>query len=210
MIERLSFHGPAAVSELARPLPLSLPAAMQHLGVLESAGLVRTKKTGRVRTCAIDVQALGLIEQWINARRIEWEQRLDRLGDYPENNLESEGEGEMAIRQLKRVATVPVPQTLRPLKISRVIPARRSNDRVPRVEFCRPRETLVLSGNLHNPSRQSRNERRRCIRRLHALACRRGALRLHGRFVEIVPEARLVIDMRIDDSAGNAVVPRLY
>ena len=91
MIERLS-RGPAAVSELARPLPMSLPAAMQHLGVLESAGLVRTKKTGRVRTCAIDVQALGLIEQWINARRIEWEQRLDRLGEYLKT-LESEGEG---------------------------------------------------------------------------------------------------------------------
>jgi DNA-binding transcriptional ArsR family regulator len=81
MVERLS-RGPAPVSELARPLPMSLPAAMQHLGVLEAAGLVRSAKAGRVRTCAIEPQALSQAEQWINARRIEWDHRLDRLGDY--------------------------------------------------------------------------------------------------------------------------------
>src|ERR1700761_4578109 len=81
MMERLSL-GPAAVSELARPLPMSLPAAMQHLNVLEAAGLVRSQKIGRGRTCAIEPQALNQAEQWINARRIEWEHRLDRLGDY--------------------------------------------------------------------------------------------------------------------------------
>ncbi|HLY54511.1 MAG TPA: metalloregulator ArsR/SmtB family transcription factor [Stellaceae bacterium] len=81
IVERLS-RGPAPVSELARPLPMSLPAAMQHLSVLEAAGLVRSEKIGRVRTCAIEPQALSQAEQWINARRIEWERRLDRLGDY--------------------------------------------------------------------------------------------------------------------------------
>jgi DNA-binding transcriptional ArsR family regulator len=90
MVERLS-RGPARVSELARPLPMSLPAAMQHLGVLEAAGLVRSEKAGRVRTCAIDPGALSLAEQWINARRIEWEHRLDRLDEYLKT-LESEGE----------------------------------------------------------------------------------------------------------------------
>ncbi|HUO11451.1 MAG TPA: metalloregulator ArsR/SmtB family transcription factor [Caulobacteraceae bacterium] len=90
MVERLS-RGPTAVSELARPLPMSLPAAMQHLGVLEAAGLVRSQKSGRVRTCAIEPGALSLAEQWINARRIEWEHRLDRLGDYLKS-LESEGD----------------------------------------------------------------------------------------------------------------------
>src|SRR5581483_11317084 len=83
MVERLS-RGPAPVTELARPLPMSLPAAMQHLSVLEEAGLVRTEKIGRVRTCAIDPRALSRAEQWINARRIEWERRLDRLGAYLE------------------------------------------------------------------------------------------------------------------------------
>jgi DNA-binding transcriptional ArsR family regulator len=81
MVERLS-RGPAPVSELARPLPMSLPAAMQHLGVLEGAGLVQSEKVGRVRTCAIKAEALSQAEQWINARRVEWENRLDRLGDY--------------------------------------------------------------------------------------------------------------------------------
>jgi DNA-binding transcriptional ArsR family regulator len=92
MVERLS-RGPAPVSELARPLPMSLPAAMQHLGVLEAAGLVQTEKTGRVRTCAIAPGALSLAEQWINDRRIEWEHRLDRLGDYLKT-LENEGESD--------------------------------------------------------------------------------------------------------------------
>jgi len=92
MVERLS-RGPAPVSELARPLPMSLPAALQHLGVLEAAGLVRSHKVGRVRTCAIEPRALSLAEQWINARRVEWEHRLDRLGAYLQT-LESEGDGD--------------------------------------------------------------------------------------------------------------------
>jgi len=81
IVARLSL-GPAPVSELARPLPMSLPAAMQHLNVLEAAGLVRSQKIGRVRTCAIEPRALSQAEQWINARRIELEHRLDRLGEY--------------------------------------------------------------------------------------------------------------------------------
>ena len=81
MVERLSL-GPAPVSELARPLPMSLPSAMQHLGVLEAAGLVRSEKIGRVRTCSIQADTLSLAERWINARRLEWERRLDRLGEY--------------------------------------------------------------------------------------------------------------------------------
>ena len=90
MVERLS-RGPAPVSELARPLPMSLPAAMQHLGILEAAGLVRSKKDGRVRTCAIEPRAFGQLEQWLSARRTEWEQRLDRLDDYV-MTLENEGD----------------------------------------------------------------------------------------------------------------------
>ena len=83
MVERLA-RGPASVSELAKPLAMSLPAVMQHLAVLEESGLVRSQKIGRVRTCQINPQALSLAEQWINQRRIEWERRLDRLGEYLE------------------------------------------------------------------------------------------------------------------------------
>ena len=96
MVERLTL-GPAPVSELARPLPMSLPSAMQHLGVLEAAGLVRSEKIGRVRTCAIEPAALTLVEQWVNARRSEWEQRLDRLGTYLES-LEIKGEDDVTTR----------------------------------------------------------------------------------------------------------------
>ena len=81
MVERLG-HGPASVSELARPLAMSMPAVLQHLQMLEASGLVRSEKTGRVRTCRIEPAALSLAEQWINARRIDWQRKLDRLGDY--------------------------------------------------------------------------------------------------------------------------------
>ena len=78
MVERLS-QGPASVSELARPLAMSLPAAMQHLQVLESSGLVQTEKIGRVRTCRLELKKLSLVQHWINERRALWEARLDRL-----------------------------------------------------------------------------------------------------------------------------------
>jgi DNA-binding transcriptional ArsR family regulator len=81
MVERLS-RGPASVSELAKPLTMSLPAVMQHLQVLEASGLVRSAKVGRVRTCRIEPKALRAAEQWIAARRTAWERRLDRLGEY--------------------------------------------------------------------------------------------------------------------------------
>jgi len=90
MLQRLS-RGPATVSELAHPLAISLPAVMQHLAVLESSGLVRSRKAGRVRTCQINPRALGMAEQWINQRRIEWELRLERLGHYLET-LKTKGE----------------------------------------------------------------------------------------------------------------------
>jgi DNA-binding transcriptional ArsR family regulator len=80
MVERLS-TGPASVSELARPLEMSLAAVVQHVQVLESCGLVRSEKVGRVRTCSIEPAALRSAEAWITERRTTWERRLDRLGD---------------------------------------------------------------------------------------------------------------------------------
>jgi DNA-binding transcriptional ArsR family regulator len=81
MVDRLT-RGPASVSELARPLEMSLPAVVQHLHVLESSGLVRSQKLGRVRTCTIEPAALRAAERWIADRRTFWEQSLDRLGEY--------------------------------------------------------------------------------------------------------------------------------
>ena len=81
IVERLS-RGPASVSELAEPLPMSLPAVVQHLQVLEATGLVRSEKVGRVRTCHLQLKQLDGAVDWISARRAEWERRLDRLGEY--------------------------------------------------------------------------------------------------------------------------------
>jgi DNA-binding transcriptional ArsR family regulator len=81
IIERLC-KGPASVSELAAPLPMSLPAVVQHLKLLESSGIVRSEKSGRVRTCRIELAALDRAERWLGERRATWEGRLDRLGDY--------------------------------------------------------------------------------------------------------------------------------
>jgi DNA-binding transcriptional ArsR family regulator len=81
MVERLC-RGPASVSELARPLAMSLAAVLQHVQVLEASGLIRSQKTGRVRTCSINPAVLRSAEQWISEQRIGWERRLDRLGEY--------------------------------------------------------------------------------------------------------------------------------
>jgi DNA-binding transcriptional ArsR family regulator len=81
MVERLG-RGPASVSELAVPLSMSLPAVMRHLRVLESSGLVRSEKAGRVRTCRINPSALRTAEDWLAGRRAELAAGLDRLGAY--------------------------------------------------------------------------------------------------------------------------------
>jgi DNA-binding transcriptional ArsR family regulator len=72
--------GPATVSELAKPLPMSLPGVMLHLKVLEESGLIKSEKVGRVRTCRIEPQILSEAERWISERRRMWERNLDRLG----------------------------------------------------------------------------------------------------------------------------------
>jgi DNA-binding transcriptional ArsR family regulator len=89
IVERL-VRGAATVSELAAPLPMSLPAAMGHQKVLEDAGLVISEKKGRVRTCRINPAQLSLAEQWVSERRKMWEARLDRLGAFLDETVEKE------------------------------------------------------------------------------------------------------------------------
>jgi DNA-binding transcriptional ArsR family regulator len=81
MVDRL-VQGPATVSELAKPLAMSLPGVMQHLAVLEASGLVVSEKIGRTRTCRIEPKVLTQAEHWIAERRALWERRLDRLGQF--------------------------------------------------------------------------------------------------------------------------------
>ena len=85
IVARLA-EGPLSVSDLAKPLPMSLPAVLQHLAVLETAGLVASRKAGRVRTCRLEPAALARAEAWLGAQRAEWERRLDRLDAFLKEN----------------------------------------------------------------------------------------------------------------------------
>lgn len=86
IVERLC-ENPASVSELARPLAMSLAAVVQHIQQLQASGLVVSEKRGRVRTCRIEPRALAAAERWLDERRSRWERRFDRLGEL----LEDEG-----------------------------------------------------------------------------------------------------------------------
>jgi DNA-binding transcriptional ArsR family regulator len=81
VLERLSAR-PASVSELAAPYRMALPSFVEHLKVLERSGLVRSRKTGRVRTYRLASERLKLAEDWLGRQRTVWERRLDRLDDY--------------------------------------------------------------------------------------------------------------------------------
>lgn len=78
VVERLR-RGPASTSELAQPFAMALPSFVQHLGVLERSGLVRSRKAGRVRTWRLVPKPLETATHWLDGQRIQWERRLDRL-----------------------------------------------------------------------------------------------------------------------------------
>jgi DNA-binding transcriptional ArsR family regulator len=80
MLERLT-AGPMSVSLLAEPFQMTLAAVVQHLQVLEEAGLVKTEKTGRVRSCRVEAAGLRAAEQWLRDRRPEWDRKLDILDE---------------------------------------------------------------------------------------------------------------------------------
>ncbi len=80
IVEKLS-EGPTSVTQLTLPFPISMAAIVQHLQVLEQSGLVRTEKTGRVRTCRIEPRGFTLLEQWVRDRRTLWEKRFDELAN---------------------------------------------------------------------------------------------------------------------------------
>lgn len=89
IVDRLS-HGPASVSEIARPFDMTLAAIVQHIQVLEQSGVVSTRKEGRVRTCKLEPEGLRTAERWIADRRALWERRLDRLGAFLEEEPEDD------------------------------------------------------------------------------------------------------------------------
>lgn len=81
MIDRLS-DGPASVSDLAKPLDIALPSALKHLAVLEAGGIVRSEKSGRVRTYRIAPEAFSGLEAWVASRKAMWTRQFDGLDRY--------------------------------------------------------------------------------------------------------------------------------
>jgi DNA-binding transcriptional ArsR family regulator len=80
-------EGPASVTDLARPFDMALPSFMKHIRLLERAGLVRTKKQGRVRRCALAPDTFAVAEGWLAAQRRLWEARADRLESFVLNDI---------------------------------------------------------------------------------------------------------------------------
>lgn len=90
LLERLR-QGPASVGELAQPFAMALPSLMAHLARLESAGLIETRKDGRVRSCAVVPGSLAPARDWMAEQRALWEGRLDRLDAYVMRLMEERG-----------------------------------------------------------------------------------------------------------------------
>jgi DNA-binding transcriptional ArsR family regulator len=72
-------RGPRPTLELARPFRMALPSFTQHLEVLRRAGLVRSRKRGRVRTWELVPEPLAAVRQWLDGQRDLWSTRLDQL-----------------------------------------------------------------------------------------------------------------------------------
>ena len=83
IVERLS-RGPATVSELGAPFPVSAPAISRHLRVLESAGLISREKVGRVHWCSLVLEPLDEIEAFVQRTGCFWDAKLDQLAAYVE------------------------------------------------------------------------------------------------------------------------------
>jgi DNA-binding transcriptional ArsR family regulator len=93
VLKRLS-RGAASTLELARPFDMALPSFTQHLSMLEKSGLVRSKKSGRVRTYELAPKPLQAAEDWMTNRRELWERRLDQLDAHLQTMTESDDDKE--------------------------------------------------------------------------------------------------------------------
>jgi DNA-binding transcriptional ArsR family regulator len=89
MLDVLS-RAPTTVSKLAQRLEITLTAVGQHLQILEECGLVRTEKTGRVRTCSLDSSGFDRLERWVREHRSAWERSLERLAQMLEEEKQKQ------------------------------------------------------------------------------------------------------------------------
>lgn len=81
VLHRLGY-GPASVGDLARGATMTLPSFMKHVRMLETNGLIRTAKSGRVRTCELNRERFAVVENWLTEQRRLWEERTDRLEQF--------------------------------------------------------------------------------------------------------------------------------
>jgi DNA-binding transcriptional ArsR family regulator len=86
LLSRLGENESLSVSELARPLPMSLPAVMKHLAVLSDAGLIVRRKTGRTVACALVATPMEQAVDWLNRYQRFWSERLERLAAFVEED----------------------------------------------------------------------------------------------------------------------------
>ncbi|UVC07398.1 helix-turn-helix transcriptional regulator [Rhizobium sp. TH2] len=89
VISRLA-TGPASVGEMAGDARMALPSFMQHLGILEACGLIKSEKVGRIRICRLEPDALSRARDWIEQQRAVWVNKLDSLDDYLAEKMDEE------------------------------------------------------------------------------------------------------------------------
>src|SRR3954453_20645350 len=89
ILERLS-RGNASITQLAEPLGMTLTGVKKHVRLLEDAGLVNTRKVGRVRECELGGERLDELERWISEYRQAVEQRLDRMAEMLEKRKDNQ------------------------------------------------------------------------------------------------------------------------
>lgn len=92
VITRLT-TGPAPVSELHEPHDMALSSFLKHLEKLESAGMIRSEKIGRVRMIHIEAMPIAETEEWLKQQRRFWEGRLDRLTALAEHTDKENSDG---------------------------------------------------------------------------------------------------------------------
>jgi DNA-binding transcriptional ArsR family regulator len=97
--------GETAVTELAEPFDMSLPAVSKHLKVLERAGLIARGRDAQWRPCRIEPKALKRVDDWLEGYRRFWEERLDRLEDYL-RELQAQEKAEKPAKAKKEKARV--------------------------------------------------------------------------------------------------------
>jgi len=102
ILDRLTRADALAVSEIAAPFAVSLPAVIKHLDVLARAGLIARTKSGRTVRCTLTPAPMETAMQWLNRYERFWSEKLDRLAAFVEENACSPNQGSRSSAGSKR------------------------------------------------------------------------------------------------------------